>query len=222
MPPPSRPHPTPQTSPPKLQQPQRNKFLDVDSTLMPPVIPNWDAAMRKSSTKNLTNQNREPWKGAHTGYCLPDPNAIVGASSEETVAGQLRVLCKLWDILLYRLSSKPREVLTPRQWRAILTLETHTSTTPGTKATQNRQEMRSLLNACLQSANKGQLDTIDWHVQAVKWQGRDVDELYQLPLSPIVVRPILWELAEINFRWSLSPSTPSCMLLSKVRSRQHA
>ncbi|KAF8989403.1 hypothetical protein BDZ89DRAFT_1124589 [Hymenopellis radicata] len=151
-PPPSRMRKTTQTSAQK--QPQRNKFLDVDSPLMPPSIPSWNDAMKRASHLGLTDLRREPWHGAHTGYCLPDPNAIVSATKEETVAGELRVLCKLWDVLLYRLTSDRLVVLKPKEWRAILTIETHTTTTPGTKSADRRKEMQALVNECLRNGMK--------------------------------------------------------------------
>ncbi|KAF9020717.1 hypothetical protein BDZ89DRAFT_922420, partial [Hymenopellis radicata] len=132
------------------------------------------------------------------GYCLPDPNAIVSATKEGAVSGQLRSLCKPWDILLYRMTSRHFQVLKPREWRTILIME-HTSTTPGTKAAQNRQAMGMLLNACLDSATKeGRLAIDNWSAQPVKWHGQQLEQL-----DPAAVRPILWELAEVSFRWEL-------------------
>ncbi|KAF9018898.1 hypothetical protein BDZ89DRAFT_1139715 [Hymenopellis radicata] len=192
-------------SPQKQSQPHRDKFVDVASQLLPPAIPTWAAAMKQVGRKQIVHQSREPWRGAHTGYCLPDPNAIVSPRDEETVAGQLRSLCKLWNILLYRVTSHQFDVLIPKQWRSLLTLDTHTSTTPGTKAAQNREDMQALVNKCLQAGMKeGGLDMFNWKTQPVKWHNRRV-KLFKpdYPLAPVVVRPILWELAEINFRWEV-------------------
>ncbi|KAF9022731.1 hypothetical protein BDZ89DRAFT_1137134 [Hymenopellis radicata] len=66
--------------------------------------------------------------------------------------------------------------------------------------------MQDLVNACLRDGTRmGRLEMINFQIQPVKWRGRRVKLNWSPsdPLDPIVVRPILWELAEINFRWEL-------------------
>ncbi|KAF8989079.1 hypothetical protein BDZ89DRAFT_1055279 [Hymenopellis radicata] len=160
----AKPSPKSKPAPP---QPWRSKFVDVATPLLPPSIFNWAAVMKWAGKKGLTGQNYEPWKGTHNGYCLPDPNAIVSAGKEEIIAGQLRLLCKLWDVLLY-------------------------------KAAERRKEMQDLVNACLRDGTRtGRLEMINFRIQPVKWRGRCVKLNWSPsdPLDPIVVRPILWEVA---------------------------
>ncbi|KAK1233859.1 hypothetical protein PQX77_002961 [Marasmius sp. AFHP31] len=63
-----------------IAQPERNKFEDVASPMMPPVIPAWASA--SAEIGRHFDPNTPPLPGVNPGYALPDPNGFIGTANE--------------------------------------------------------------------------------------------------------------------------------------------
>lgn len=82
--------------------PDRNKFVDVVSDLMPRTLPNWMSAS-ETVGRSFTNSQAIPVRGVDNGYALPDPNIIAVASVPATRAGLFCTWLKLREVCLYRM-----------------------------------------------------------------------------------------------------------------------
>ncbi|KAL0059302.1 hypothetical protein AAF712_013950 [Marasmius tenuissimus] len=177
----------------------RNKFVDMDSPLIPPALKVWSEASRNAG--NGFNPNTPPPTGHNNGYALPDPNIIASTKNEPTQAAFITTWLKLRQVLMYRLQSPTFVPLKAKEWRSVLGLEIH-GLKAGTGAAKVREEQQKMLQSCLQSGNMGgSLDLTNLGAAPVMWQGTSLT-LFSLPPKP-VVQEILWELFKVNFRYEL-------------------
>ncbi|KAF9043524.1 hypothetical protein BDZ89DRAFT_1128229 [Hymenopellis radicata] len=174
---PSRPRPPPHAP--------RNKFIDVDSPLMPPSLPMWARASRHVGEQRQQFQPHKAIHGLFSGYAIPDPNSLVSAASPDTVAGQLRVWLKLRDVFLYRLRAPPP------------------TATQETKSRERRKNMQDLLTKCLVESNmQGSVNLSNLSAAPTCWRDQNI-RIDASNLSPRIIQPILLELCEIGFRQDL-------------------
>ncbi|KAK1234307.1 hypothetical protein PQX77_002490 [Marasmius sp. AFHP31] len=195
---------------------ERNKFVDVVSSVMPVTLPTWGAA--SSQVGQHFDPNTPAIRGAHPGYALPDPNFVAGTANEVVRAQYVTTLLKLRPLLHYRLRSPTFSPLKPQQWRSIVGMEAH-STQTGTRVDARRIAMASMLKECLisgqmevssilqmsrsraQRHSQGTFDIDRLDRAPVQWAGQDYDQAGMPPVQ--VAQQLLWELFEINFRYEL-------------------
>ncbi len=131
-------------------KPDRNKFEDTQSPLMPRALPTWMAALKRAGG------NRQPSgplpSGVRRGYALPDPNVIANVENETTRAFMLLTYLKLRTILHYRLQSSVFEPLAAPVWRRVLGLELHGSKGDGWAA-KAHEEVRQELSKCIEAGS---------------------------------------------------------------------
>ncbi|KAF9014426.1 hypothetical protein BDZ89DRAFT_915244, partial [Hymenopellis radicata] len=134
------------------------------------------------------------------GYTLPDPNIIVGHSRDATRTAFFLTWLKLRTLCIYLIRSTAYEPLTPKQWRKILGLEIHRTTT-ATRFGQEHMNLERMLKTCLDEGGlQGSLDISNLAAAPIEWCGQKL--LATMPSSPMA-QEILWELFEINFRHEL-------------------
>lgn len=174
---------------------RRNKYVDVESPLVPPPIPSWRAAL---DTLSFNDQDHHQ-EGVNAGYALPDPGLFVSPVSDDTKALYFATWLKIRDIMIHRLLS-PFEPLSNKSWRTILAIE---KATPKTETREGR--FRQQATQVIQDAAKA--IGIDFSVTFLadcvpSWKGVEYNARDFLNVQPS--REILWELYETNFRLEFS------------------
>ncbi|KAL0572514.1 hypothetical protein V5O48_009456 [Marasmius crinis-equi] len=188
-------HPTGAPTSSNAQPGDRNKFVDVQSQLMPPALKNWAKAAQDAGA------GFDPNVSDPTGYALPDPNFIAGMQNTVTQAAFVTTWLKLRPVLLYRLQSPTFDLIPTKKWRVVLGLEVYGHES-NTVAAKKRKEQQEMLQKCLDSGGMGgSIDLENLSVTPVVWQGTPLVP-FSLPAASIV-REILWESFEINFRYEL-------------------
>ncbi|KAJ3737975.1 hypothetical protein EV360DRAFT_91015, partial [Lentinula raphanica] len=134
-----------QSSRPRGQQ-GRNKFLEVDSPLMPPSIPSWTRASKIIGS--TFNPNQHARSGVPRGYILPEPAMIANLSADQTRQAYLVMYLKLRDFLLYRIHKLGvvSALLSGDEWRKVLGLE-RVPVTNGTRSEMERNKVLETLRA---------------------------------------------------------------------------
>ncbi|KAL0059091.1 hypothetical protein AAF712_014192 [Marasmius tenuissimus] len=177
----------------------QNKFIDVASPMMPPPLPVWARASAQAGTG--FNLNMCPPPGINNGYALPNPNIIAGTRNQATQAAFITTWLKLRPVLLYRLRSPTFEPLKLKEWHVVLGIEVH-GHKPNTQAAQSQNNIEKMLQECLDSGNmEGSVDLTNLSEAPVVWRGSSLTP-FSLPPNNIV-KEILWEMFEINFRYKL-------------------
>ncbi|KAK1219196.1 hypothetical protein PQX77_018092, partial [Marasmius sp. AFHP31] len=191
--------PSLQAKPPHPDPQKRNKFIDVDSNLMPKCLPAWKAVSEAIGASFEDKMPSVP--GLDDGYAVPDPNVIVGTSNESAKVRYVTTTMKLRPLLHYRLRSPTFRPFRTREWRGAIGLEAH-PTKSETKTGGRRANMVETLKECLASGNlEGKFDFEDLGSVPVEWKGQRYDQATMPPTS--VVQEYLCELFEINFRYEL-------------------
>ena len=171
----------------------RNKFLDSPHELAPDSIPAWRDALA-----SLSHMQEMRLEGINQGYALPDPGLFLQPTNDATKATYFSTWLKLRSILLHRIS-RPQSNLEPlsnKMWRNLLSIE-KTSPRPETQEGKLRAQVLDILNECALSAHSS-LNFNDLSSVPVVWCGQQIQP-QQIPPSSIV-KQILWELYETNFR----------------------
>ncbi|KAJ3729556.1 hypothetical protein C8R42DRAFT_715841 [Lentinula raphanica] len=182
---------------PKGQQ-GRNKFLEVDSPLMPPSLPCWTKASKKIGS--TFNPNQHARSGVPRGYILPEPAMIANLSAEETRQAYLVMYLKLRDFLLYRIHKLGvvDALLSADQWRKVLGLE-RVPVTNGTRSEMERNKVLETLRAA-SDGNSGL--SVDFsHLDAIvpQWKNQPVTG----PIPNNIAREILDEILAFSFKYEL-------------------
>ncbi|KAL0063028.1 hypothetical protein AAF712_010051 [Marasmius tenuissimus] len=177
----------------------RDKFVDVVSPMMPPPLPVWARASVQAGAG--FDPNLRPPPGLNNGYALPDPNIIAGTRNQATQAAFITTWLKLRPVLLYRLQSPTFGPLKPKEWRVVLGMEVH-GQKPNTQAAQSRNDIEKMLQECLDSGDmEGSVNLANLSEAPVVWRGSSLVP-FTLPPND-VLKEILWEMFEINFRYEL-------------------
>ncbi|KAK1216463.1 hypothetical protein PQX77_020905 [Marasmius sp. AFHP31] len=173
-----------------------NTFLDPTSPLMPSSVSAWKSALEALSAHD--NSVRAP-DGVGGGYSLPPPRLFINPQRDETKATLICNWLKLRQVLLYRLSVESRR-LSNKEWRALLM-----NAGPGTSPSDPKRALRfKEMGEVLQDfIVKSGLSLKPDNLDAIRpsWNGQELEE-GKLP-APQIVREIMHELFELNFRQEL-------------------
>jgi hypothetical protein len=182
--------------------PDRDKFTDPDSSILPPAIPSWRDALQhvKDCNVEFAFQEQIP---TDLGYVFPEPALFVSTQSSVRQDVYFRGWLKYRDVLLYRLSSDFNVAPMPNTvWRKLLAFELDNSqdkravgSSKSTRASKLRDLAIDFLQDCLKAP--GVVFT-ESEVGRFHWNGKVVDNA-----SDLEREEILWELAELNFRFEL-------------------
>jgi hypothetical protein len=182
--------------------PDRDKFCDPDSPVFPPAIPSWRDALQYAKDRNVEFAFQEQIP-TDLGYVFPEPALLVSTQSSVRQDVYFRGWLKYQDVLLYRLSSDFNAAPMPNTvWRKLLAFELDNnqdkmtvSSSKSTKASKLRDLAVDFLQDCLKAP--GVVYT-ELGGGKLYWNGQVVDNP-----SDLQREEILWELAELNFRFEL-------------------
>ncbi|KAK1234652.1 hypothetical protein PQX77_002145 [Marasmius sp. AFHP31] len=184
----------------------RDKFVNVASPIMPPPLPAWARASAQAGAG--FDPNTRPPPGLNNGYALPDPNIIAGTKNEATQAAFITTWLRLRAVLLYRLRSPTFAPLKPKEWRVVLGMEVH-GQKAHTQAAQSRKEIEKMLQECLDSGDMGgSVNLANLSEAPVVWCGTPLTPFSLPPVN--ILKEILWEMFEINFRYELLSLDSRC------------
>ena len=174
-----------------------NKFIELDSPLMPSSLPAWKEALAA-----LSRIQEEAPEGVNAGYALPDPGLFLSTLKEETRASYFSMWLKVRDVVIYQIcaSCLAIEPIGTKQWRNLLALQ-KTTMKDGTKEAQLRQNALKFLR---DASAQAETDFDFEHLASVPamWRGMEIPS-DKLPL-PGIAKEILWELYEANFQLELT------------------
>ncbi|KAJ8085059.1 hypothetical protein PM082_003838 [Marasmius tenuissimus] len=197
--PPKKSRDKPYSNPARSEPQKRNKFVDVQSPLMPKSLPAWKAASEAIGSSFEDKMPSLP--GLDDGYAVPDPNIIVGGLNETAKVRYVTTTLKLRPLLLYRLRSPTFRPYRTREWRGAVGIEAH-PLKGDSRTGKRRVKMIEVLKECLASGNlEVKFDFDDLSSVPVEWKGQRYVQDSMPPTS--VVQEFLCELFEINFRYEL-------------------
>jgi hypothetical protein len=148
----------------------------------------------------VVSLNRNEGRRFASGYAFPDPALFVSAKVERMVS-YLQTWLYLRNALILRLSysASPAQVLSNQQWRDLLSLPLAKSgTVATTDLARRRDQILKVLGNAIPATDLW-LDIIQ--NDTFSWQGEVIlpDSLQDASL----VKKIIWEVAELNFRSEL-------------------
>lgn len=178
----------------------RSKFEDPESPFLPPAIPMW--------RKALENVNVDEAQFAYAdvtptdlGYVFPEPALFMSIQSPDRQKAYFYSWLKFRSALVYRVTSSGSNArpMPNTVWRTLLSLEYLTKENvakSGTRSEKLRETVTEFLQNCLEEEGV-ELSNISANVE-VTWNGRRFESLGKDEFEEI-----LWELAELNFRFEL-------------------
>jgi len=198
----------------------RDKFEDPQSNIYPPAIPAWRRACQDFNYQRAKFVN--DLTPTDLGYIFPEPAAFVSVTPQRQEALFLGWL-KYRRMMLYRVSSPDFSAQPMPQglWRDFLTLEyvksikgSHLTmgesssrqldrrgpaavggSAESTRSHKHRQNAQDFLQNCLNAAEGVELVSAN---DRLEWNGKTLETPNDLEREEI-----LWELAELNFRFEL-------------------
>jgi hypothetical protein len=134
-------------------------------------------------------------------FYVPDPDMFRGVHSMDRlrkyVAAWLTVRAR-WLSLAHPISTRP-QASTTRNWKVFFMAFFAQTTEVKDRKTKTAEDRRVLMEA-LQLDSIQRIDPMDFQV---KWNGRQLAGSLSDTLTPSVIREVVWELHELNFRWDL-------------------
>ncbi|KAJ7019189.1 hypothetical protein C8F04DRAFT_1276569 [Mycena alexandri] len=168
-------------------KPARDKFLPLDRPEMPTTITPWATALGE------IDRSCPPWCGSDKLqlYVMPEPALL--ASPEEAPRRHLLYhhYRLLRDALMFRLADREQRhpLLTTQQWRDTLQGKVTKQGKTGTRAQQRSANLEDLLRPAFNACGIDALTEFPVRAEAIP------------PLNVNSTKELLWELAEINFRY---------------------
>jgi hypothetical protein len=185
----------------------RDKWKDVASDLVPPSIPVWVEALQ--CVDKDWSRIRADLPRSQQGYMFPDPNSLAGLSPTQQgkkIANWLAVRAGTYTRCFHHAGILP-PVAPAATWRTLLNTDATTiiSGEPvlnakgkETKASQVRRVAKEIFGEELVAQLKGGVEELWWHETALQ-----VNQQSIVDLDPNIVREVIWELFEHNFRYEL-------------------
>ena len=179
----------------------RSKFDDPNSSLYPPGVPQWVRAQISVDTSSFRFLCEQiPTDSA---YVVPEPASLIAKAGDKSKS-MFRSWLKYRPILILRLSF-PSSMAQPKHgkaWNALLCAEYAALTggnTPEIRAKETerlRNEMTSFLGNTVGNDDVQIVERLDLTTARSSWYGIPFDRLTDGHFEQI-----LWELAELNFRF---------------------
>ncbi|KAJ7791865.1 hypothetical protein B0H13DRAFT_2394142 [Mycena leptocephala] len=174
-----------------VKHPGRNKFEPLrDRPEMPPTIPVWEVALKNVDRTQHPLRSPRP---IDLCYVLPEPALL--ASPDAPAHRQLRLyhFTMLHDALLYRIAHAAADqlLLKSQAWRDILAGKVTTQGRADTKARARSEGIERLLAPAMKACG------VD------SYSGFPADVTTIPPITNKRAKEIIWEVAEMNFRFEL-------------------
>lgn len=179
-----------------LTEPQlRDRWVEVDHSLLPPKQNGWAAALQKASRDETRVTHRLP-----AGYRYPEPTVFANVGAPASRKRYLANWLALRPTWLARIAAEPTVLPTPPMWRMFLNSQPG-DTTSTTRAGAKKAEARAFFADALGDVPDG---ASTWAGDAtVGFRGTAV-QIASLADPPLpLVHAVLWELAELSFRSDL-------------------
>jgi len=178
---------------PKLPPSGRNKFEDLESPFLPPPIQSWRKALSE-----FTPQSPPP--AVVEGYVFPEPALFIAVQNKERQEAYFRSWLKFRTAMIYRVSThdSTASVVPNSLWRNLLAFELTGKEKVGsssTKSSKLRETARQFMDDSLEAAG---VDFAESNGGNLVWNGSVIDSLGDRDREEI-----LWELAELSFRFEL-------------------
>ncbi|KAK7037344.1 hypothetical protein VNI00_011094 [Paramarasmius palmivorus] len=183
---------------PKKDQIFRDKFTEITTPYSPFVPPFWVQALGSIDKSKRPPKDEVP----NSGYVFPDPGLFLAASPDK-LDRYLRKWLDLRDILSFRVMMRSpclaSVAWSPTQWRTLLALTDAYPSKPNSQMQLSRNAVDRLLGECMKfygiRRREDALVVKEYHFT---WRG------VQYPIGrlhdPKIVKEIVWELYELNFR----------------------
>ncbi|KDQ59771.1 hypothetical protein JAAARDRAFT_46407 [Jaapia argillacea MUCL 33604] len=177
--------------------PPREKFKDPQSPLVPPPIFSWQKAL-----ENVDRSRRPSDATAKLEYQFPDPGLFLNLQSDEKQARFILCWLATRAAWLYQVSApsdtKDADAVSGQLWRTWLNQDIFDNSpqepTSGTRSGRRFNKINKILGPCLRAKGVEASPTI----KSVFWQELEFNSAS--PPDVAVVRQVLWELYENNFR----------------------
>jgi hypothetical protein len=180
-----------------LTEPQlRDRWVEVDHSLLPPKQNGWAAALQKASRDETRVTHRLP-----AGYRYPEPTVFANVGAPASRKWYLANWLALRPTWLACIAAEPTVLPTPPpMWRMFLNSQPG-DTTSTTRAGAKKAEARAFFADALGDVPDG---ASTWAGDAtVGFRGTTV-QIASLADPPLpLVHAVLWELAELSFRSDL-------------------
>ncbi len=171
-----------------VRQSQRDPFEDPQSPVIPLAMPVWSRALKNVKTKTYQESDLKR-------YAFPDPRVFVSSTDSQRKLQYLINWLRFRQGLKWRLTHGRGVALPSQLWRDFLNMDLNlgAGTAEGeeeTKASKRRSAIRTIF---------GSIETTS-HTDIV-WRDVDIDP--DVMPDPAIIRQILSELYELNFRCEL-------------------
>jgi hypothetical protein len=179
----------------------RNKFEDPISPFLPPAIPTWRAALENVDV-NAAKFTHPKVYPTDLGYVFPEPASFLSIQSPDRQKGFFQTWLRYRHALIYRVSSGgfDAQPMPNTVWRALLShdfLAKSNAAKAGTRSQKIHDMAKDFLQSCL-DAEGVELGDLDDRNAPVTWNGKAFESL-----GKEEYKEIIWELAELNFRFEL-------------------
>lgn len=179
----------------------RSKFDDPESPYLPPAIPAWKKALENVNVDEAQFSYKELIP-TDLGYVFPEPATFMSIQSPERQKAFFQTWLKYRTTLIYRVSSGSSNArpMPNTVWRTLLSFEFVLKDgvrKSGTRSHKIREVVTDFLQNCLEEEGVGLADVN--HNTEITWNGKAFEALGKDEFEEI-----LWELAELNFRFELS------------------
>lgn len=165
-------------------------------------MPIWAEALRSVDRSPGTLVEQSKSSTEYGRYAFPDPGLFVTPASDTKKAAYLESWLQARSAWLWHVNRQSMSALSAQMWRTFLSLDylqtTSTTTTASTtKSSKRRDQIREIMGSSLNASGIVEATS----PAPVHWRGQELRK-GELP-SKEVVREILWELYELNFRFEL-------------------
>ncbi|KAF9456582.1 hypothetical protein BDZ94DRAFT_1315007 [Collybia nuda] len=179
----------------------RNKFEDPVSPFLPPAIPLWRRALENVNLHSAKFQYPDLLP-TDLGYVFPEPASLLSIQSPDRQKGFFCTWLRYRHALIYRVSSGgfDTQPMPNTVWRALLNHDFVVKSTTGdtqTRSQKHREMAKDFLKSCL-DVEGVELGDPDGSRLQVSWNGKTFEDLGKDDFEEII-----WELAELNFRFEL-------------------
>jgi len=178
---------------PKMPPSGRNKFEDLQSPFLPPPIPSWRKALL-----DFTPQNPPP--AMAEGYVFPEPALFIAVQNKERQDAYFRSWLKFRTAMIYRVSTYNSTTLPhPNSlWHNLLAFELIGEKKAGSSSTKSSKLWDTARKFMDDSLMTDGVDFAESNGGQLIWNGSIINSLGDHEREEI-----LWELAELSFRFEL-------------------
>jgi hypothetical protein len=177
----------------KMPPSGRNKFEDLESPFLPPPIPSWQKALLDFTPPN-------PPPAMAEGYVFPEPALFIAVQNKERQDAYFRSWLKFRTPMIYRVSTHNSTAsASPNSlWRNLLAFELIGEKKAGASSTKSSklwETAQRFMDGCLMADGVSFAESDGGQLM---WNGSIVNSLGDHEREEI-----LWELAELSFRFEL-------------------